>query len=586
MTLREAEPFRSGWGKPTLNRPAMADHLGLAVLAARTVLDRNRQILATPVVWLSSLPTRTPTRLLIAPQDIRTTDPTVASDIYAGYFAFGGRSVNAHGRSPFDLPPPSRPWAEELHGFGWLRHLRAADTQLARANARALVEDWIGTGARAGGEVAWDPGVVARRLLSWLSQSPLILQGADGAFYRTLMKSIGRQAVFLQRRIRNGLDGEARLLAALALTELGLSCEGLPSLLKRAAPVFLEELGRQILPDGGPASRNPAALVDLLMDLLPLRQAYAARGAEVPPRLLNTIDRIMPALRMFRHADGSLALFNGMGVTHPDSLATVLAHDDARAVPLGNAPHTGYQRLEADDAVAICDTGPPPPAAFSRAAHAGTLAFEFSAGGHRLIVNCGAPDASAPEGRRAARLTAAHSTLVLDDRSSSRFAAAVPWCPALEGALVAGPRAVPVHRTTAVDRLTVEASHDGYARQGFIHARTLTLHRRGDRLTGIDRLVPTNLGGGEPVAFAIRFHLHPAVRVAFEAGDGGAVSLLLPGGEAWLFRAGGAPVAVEESIFFPGVQGPRRAEQLVIHGRTDGSREIAWSLDRLPGPAP
>ena len=31
-----------------------------------------------------------------------------------------------------------------LLGFGWLRHLRAADSTITRANARALVDDWIG----------------------------------------------------------------------------------------------------------------------------------------------------------------------------------------------------------------------------------------------------------------------------------------------------------------------------------------------------------------------------------------------------------------------------------------------------------
>ncbi|NLH82532.1 MAG: hypothetical protein GX458_17050, partial [Phyllobacteriaceae bacterium] len=34
-------------------------------------------------------------------------------------------------------------WARVLHGFGWLRHLRAADSAVARGNARALVDDWL-----------------------------------------------------------------------------------------------------------------------------------------------------------------------------------------------------------------------------------------------------------------------------------------------------------------------------------------------------------------------------------------------------------------------------------------------------------
>ena len=60
-----------------------------------------------------------------------------------GIFVFAGRAVATGGRSPFDVEPPSRAWAEALYGFGWLRHLRAADTALARANARALVDEFV-----------------------------------------------------------------------------------------------------------------------------------------------------------------------------------------------------------------------------------------------------------------------------------------------------------------------------------------------------------------------------------------------------------------------------------------------------------
>ena len=76
-----------------------------------------------------------------------------------------------------------------------------------------------------------------------------------------------------------------------------------------------DELERQILPDGGHISRNPGALIELLLDLLPLRQAFTARNMPPPPALLNAIDRMMPMLRFFRHGDGNFALFNGMGPT-------------------------------------------------------------------------------------------------------------------------------------------------------------------------------------------------------------------------------------------------------------------------------
>src|SRR3954465_15867409 len=49
-------------------------------------------------------------RVLIAPQDLRTSDPTVASDVYAGCFVFAGRAVSTGGRSPFACDPPTRAW--------------------------------------------------------------------------------------------------------------------------------------------------------------------------------------------------------------------------------------------------------------------------------------------------------------------------------------------------------------------------------------------------------------------------------------------------------------------------------------------
>ena len=66
-------------------------------------------------------------RLEIAPKDLRTADPTLASEIYGGRFAFAGKVVICDRRSPFEMLPPSDEWAVDLLSFAWLRHLRAAD---------------------------------------------------------------------------------------------------------------------------------------------------------------------------------------------------------------------------------------------------------------------------------------------------------------------------------------------------------------------------------------------------------------------------------------------------------------------------
>ena len=112
--------------------------------SARTVIARaTGATVAVSRLW----PGRAD-RLIIAPHDLRTADATRAAEIYAGRVVVAGKIVTCHGRSIFDLEPPSEDWEVALLGFGWLRHLRAADTALTRANARSLVDDWISNPAR------------------------------------------------------------------------------------------------------------------------------------------------------------------------------------------------------------------------------------------------------------------------------------------------------------------------------------------------------------------------------------------------------------------------------------------------------
>ena len=116
----------------------------------------------------------------------------------------------------------------------------------------------------------------------------------------------------------------------------------------------------------------------MLLELLPLGQAFSSRNIAPPQALLNAIDRMMPMLRFFRHSDGTFAHFNGMGATPAELLLTLLAYDETRGAPLSNAPHSAYQRLEAVGGVLIMDTGRAPPIEMSLEAHAGCLSFEFS----------------------------------------------------------------------------------------------------------------------------------------------------------------------------------------------------------------
>ncbi|MQT13445.1 heparinase [Rhizobiales bacterium Sp-1] len=559
---------------------SMAKRARLGRLVAARMLASLRASLRRSAIGRWRQVGITPDRLLIAPQDIRTADPTVASDIYAGVFVFSGQIVEVGGRSPFEVPAPSEDWARALHGFGWLRHLRASDSALSRSNGRALVDDWI----RASGQlpaIAWRTDVLARRLLSWLSQSPLILEGCDRGFYNRFLRTLVRQVRLLRQTFGDTPDGMPRLAAALALAAAAVSLAGQDRHVKAALKLLDHELERQILADGGHISRNPAAVLDALVDALPIRQAISARGIAPSPVLMGSIDRMIPMLRFFRHAEGSFAHFNGMGVTPRGLVATVLAHDDSFGSAPANASHSGYQRLEAGPALVIADTGAPPPIAVSDNAHAGCLSFEFGSRGNLIVVNCGAPASSRSEWRHAARSTAAHSTLVVENASSARILERPDLARWIGAPIVEGPNPPDVQREDGPHHIVVTARHDGYAgRFGLVHERTLALAFDGQRLDGLDRLLPApdEVSVGDR-RFAVRFHLHPSVRASRALG-GEAVLIVCPDSEAWMFTAPGLEIGLEESVFLSGLQGLRRTEQIVLQGHTGEISEIMWRFER------
>ena len=87
------------------------------------------------------------------------------------------------------------------------RHLRAADTALTRANARSLVDDWISNPGRRR-PLERRPDVLARRVISLLSQAPLVLGDTDGKFYRTYLRGLTREIRYLRYAMLDiaGLD--------------------------------------------------------------------------------------------------------------------------------------------------------------------------------------------------------------------------------------------------------------------------------------------------------------------------------------------------------------------------------------------
>jgi uncharacterized heparinase superfamily protein len=326
-------------------------------------------------------------------------------------------------------------------------------------------------------------------------------------------------------------------------------------------------LGQQILPDGMHVERSPSLQLAVLRDLAEIAMGYGVVGKEIPAALATAMEAMAPALRLFRHGDGALALFNDSTESNADAIELVLAASGAGKGRLDQAPSGGFQRLARGGLVAIVDTGRPPPPALDRHAHAGTLALEVSSGKERLIVNCGAHPWN-NDWRRVQRHTAAHSTLVIDDTSSSQLKPA--------GGLGRRVTQVVCRREEAEGQTWLDTSHDGYVPNlGVIHHRRLYLADDGEDLRGEDRI--EGHGGAR---FALRFHFHPDVDASLSQ-SGAAALLRLRSGQGWRLRVDNATLALEESVYLGKDGQILRSRQLVATGTLEGDDvRLPWALTR------
>ncbi|MBD0273162.1 MAG: heparinase II/III family protein, partial [Acetobacteraceae bacterium] len=345
------------------------------------------------------------------------------------------------------------------------------------------------------------------------------------------------------------------------------------------------ELERQFHSDGGHVERSPGQLLAAVQDLIEIRNLLHGAGVNAPPVLQTVLERAGQALRLFKHGDGGLAMFNGTRDEGPALVDLVLTQGQAKGRAPSQLDESGFHRLQAGRVVVVCDAGAPPlgrgpdgatglPRGADRFAHAGTLSFEMSVGRERLVVNCGAAPAAESGWRDALRATAAHSALVVSETNSSELR---------DEGLGRRPERVEAERHEAEGAQWLEASQDGWRRPfGVVHRRRLYLSQSGDNLGGEDILEP-GTQGSQPPPFLLRFHLHPDV-AADEPEDGKSVLLHLPSGQGWRLRSHGARAAREESVYVAGGEA-RRSVQVVLRAEPSTDR-VQWAITRASVAAP
>lgn len=511
-----------------------------------------------------------PERLIMSPADPWKGSAEKARWlIHGGVFMLEGDRLELHSAN-WQPDGVDDTWIKYIHGFEWLRDLKTLGGDKGRLAARAMLENWMCQHPHFD-EVSWRPDILGLRLSNWLSSFPFFGESASETFQEQFYISLARQVRHLAKTVTTNLSGIPYLQAIKGLTFAGLAMEGREQLLEQALTLLHKEIGKQILSDGGHVSRSPQQLLEAIVILIDIRSALRQGGYPCPEKILHALDRAVPALRFFRHADRSFALFNGSQEGNEELVKQVLVQAVSRARTLNSLPHAGYERLAVGRGLIIMDTGKAPKWPDDTTSHAAPLAFEMSYGRERVIVNCGSHPTN-PEWQDMLRFTAAHTALTIDDRNACEIHK--------DGSLARKPKKVTLNREEWIGAVLVDASHDGYVPlNGITHRRRLYYADQGHDLRGEDTLACTT-GLTKPHNIAVRFHLHPKVSVSLVK-EGQEAILALPSGIGWRFTASGAPLTIEESVYLGEGIRPRKTKQLLISSLMDADTlQIKWAIQR------
>ncbi len=326
-----------------------------------------------------------PLELKVTPADSWPGSTTLGRKISQGFIPLGGFSVaigdlwNKNNLSHSQLA--------QLHCFEWLRDLRAIGDNAARRLTRQLILDWI-ENHQTWRSIAWRPDVMGHRLSTWLGLYDFFGTSSDERFKATFLKSITRQLKHLAYTWQDAQTPLQRLWALHGLIMASVSLDFETHRLPKYLNQLEQLLDQQILPDGGHASRLPIVQLIVLRQLIDLRALLRLIKYTIPPKLHQTITKMAPVLRLFRHGDGGLADF-GSNISVPSSLIDmVLSLADAHGRPPLSAPHLGVERCLTKSGLILVNTSPNQ----LRTPHAylepgtGIFQFEWSLGKQRIFT--------------------------------------------------------------------------------------------------------------------------------------------------------------------------------------------------------
>lgn len=365
----------------------------------------------------------------------------------------------------------------QLHYFDWAWSLFGPQGRFPQQRFLGALEDWA-TACKPGESPAWDPYPTALRSWNLCALDARLGLAASAPWVRGLLDTHRR---FLSMTLEHDLRGNHLIAELKALVGLGV-CMGHTPTVTNSLDRLRDELGRQVLADGGHEERSPAYHARVMADLEDLRVLLENAGVPIPRALRLARSMMGDWLTSVLTPAGTLPVFNDGDQIGPGSLSQLPESSALRRVEHLAASGFVILRPEPNVYIAI-DVGGPGPRQQPGHAHAGAGSFEMWVDGQLTFRNTGSSTYEPGERRTFERSTAAQNTLTVNRQDQAEM-----W-----GAFRVGRRPAVRSYVRRNPHLSVRVGHDGFrGKEGIgwhwrtfnVGAKELAIH---DRVEGSAR---------------------------------------------------------------------------------------------------
>ena len=354
---------------------------------------------------------------------------------------------------------------KKLHSFFWLFSL---DLKSSKKITQTIILNWIDTNHNYNPK-CWELDTLSKRVIAWISNSKLTYEGSDQNFKNKFNDNIKKQVNHLKNEIDRSAWIDDKMIGCAAIILAGLSYKDKEKYLDYGLILLKKIINFSFNSEGFPKSRNFRQLIFYLKYFILIREWLKESQNEIPEYLNEIIFNLGQAYNFSWQNTNQSFLFNGNHVVDNSSFDKYLKLHGYKFKNENNECG-GYIILKNKNILLTTDIGPAPEKKFSNNYQSGTLSFEIYFKRKKLISNSGYFQNYKHQLNSISRSTASHSTLTIDNRSSTKLKKNT------DGSLIIDKAAKIIKKNivSEKDYFSIMGSHDVYLKDyGIIHERQI-----------------------------------------------------------------------------------------------------------------